>query len=77
MVLASFHVRDVFLSVTQERFTLVHTKEGTKCCSHLRFGGRFFQANMLGVLFWDRAITNCLTPKPAFEEREPCDDSCW
>ena len=70
MVLASLDVRDAFLTVTQERPTLVHTTDAQGVARSYALG-RVLPGQRDGSLLWYQAITSFLKAKLDLVEHEP------
>ena len=69
-ILASLDVRDAFLTVEQERPTLVHTIDAQGNIKSFALG-RVLPGQRDGSLLWYRAITNVLKSGVGLEEHVP------
>ena len=69
-ILASLDVRDAFLTVGQERPTLVHTIDAQGNIKSFALG-RVLPGQRDGSLLWYRAITNVLKSRVGLEEHVP------
>ena len=70
MVMASLDVRDAFLTVKQERDTLVHTTDASGTTRRFSLG-KVLTGQRDGSLLWYHAITSFLKSKLDLEEHTP------